>query len=243
MSIFPFRSKFDPNKCFFGSDFHFQHKNLAKGVSSWDSGYRPFNNTDEMDNTLINNINKTVRPDDYLFFLGDFLFGDKKNALEVREKINCKNLFVTWGNHDDWLRKNPELQKKLFTWCGDYLEISCDKQLICMSHYTGPRVWNESHKCSWHCGGHSHGSLPDDLYSLSIDVGMDTEWVQENDMLYMTTNFGKHYYIDENQHRICRDLTHLTNIVHQRFHPYSFLEIKKIMKYKYQFYKSVDHHS
>jgi calcineurin-like phosphoesterase family protein len=36
------------------------------------------------------------------------------------------------------------------------------------------KVWNKSHHGAWHLYGHSHGSLPDDINSLSFDVGVDS---------------------------------------------------------------------
>ena len=35
------------------------------------------------------------------------------------------------------------------------------------------RVWNKSGHGRWQLFGHSHGNLPDDPKSLSIDVGVD----------------------------------------------------------------------
>ncbi len=41
-------------------------------------------------------------------------------------------------------------------------------------HYA-MRVWNASHHGSWHLYGHSHGTLPDDITSLSFDIGVDSQ--------------------------------------------------------------------
>ena len=35
------------------------------------------------------------------------------------------------------------------------------------------RVWNKSHRGAWHLYGHTHGNLPDDIETLSTDVGTD----------------------------------------------------------------------
>ncbi len=51
-------------------------------------------------------------------------------------------------------------------------DLSRGYQDIVMLHYS-MRVWNKSHHGSWHLYGHSHGTLPDDPNSLSIDVGVD----------------------------------------------------------------------
>lgn len=51
---------------FVTSDVHFGHNNIIKYCN------RPFQNSDEMDITIINNWNKIVNPDDEVYILGDF---------------------------------------------------------------------------------------------------------------------------------------------------------------------------
>ena len=44
----------------FTSDTHYSHKNICRGVSNWDSGYRDFDSLDEMNDAIIKNkANKT----------------------------------------------------------------------------------------------------------------------------------------------------------------------------------------
>ena len=78
---------------YFSSDFHYSHKNIVKGTSSWPdkTGTRDFKTVEEHDNTIIKNINNTVKEDDDLYFIGDWSFGGIKNILICRERINCKN--------------------------------------------------------------------------------------------------------------------------------------------------------
>lgn len=45
-------------------------------------------------------------------------------------------------------------------------------QRIVCCHYA-LRVWDRSHYGAWHLFGHSHGSMPDEPHSLSLDVGVD----------------------------------------------------------------------
>jgi calcineurin-like phosphoesterase family protein len=47
------------------------------------------------------------------------------------------------------------------------------KQGIVLCHYAR-RVWPHSGRGAWHLYGHSHGNLPDEPLSLSMDVGVDT---------------------------------------------------------------------
>ena len=60
-----------------GSDFHLGHANIAgPKTSKWKEGYRNFDSVVEMNDEIINTINKYVKHDDVLYFLGDFCFGD-----------------------------------------------------------------------------------------------------------------------------------------------------------------------
>jgi calcineurin-like phosphoesterase family protein len=52
-------------------------------------------------------------------------------------------------------------------------EIRAGGQRIVLCHYA-MRVWHHSSRGVWHFYGHSHGKLPDDPTSLSIDVGVDS---------------------------------------------------------------------
>lgn len=158
--------KFSENdRIFFTSDCHFGHRNISgKKLSKWSSGYRDFNSIEEMDETLLHNINKSVEYNDVLFILGDFAFNRPDY---YRNRINCQNVYCTPGNHD----KVDREFNNLFTYTSPYMEIIVGKQLFCLSHYSH-RVWNKSHRGSIMLYGHSHNTLED--YGKSMDVGMDT---------------------------------------------------------------------
>lgn len=173
----------------FSSDWHLGHANIIKysrrpflgqedknkmdqGLISYqDHKWRPDKESITlMDNSIINNINQVVMPKDELWFLGDFCFGSKdsyyKTARAYRDRINCDNIFMIKGNHD------RECICNLFTDMFDMKEISHNGQKIVLCHYA-MRVWNKSHRGTWHLYGHSHGSLPDDPNSQSFDCGID----------------------------------------------------------------------
>lgn len=86
----------------FSSDTHFGHWKICQYCN------RPFKTLKKMDDTLIRNINARVKPNDTLFFLGDFCFrksseakNSRKNAFEYyRERIKCQNIIFISGNHD-----------------------------------------------------------------------------------------------------------------------------------------------
>lgn len=195
---------------FFCSDPHYGHSGIVAGTSTWadKSLCRPFQTVDDHDKTLVENINKTVGVNDILFCLGDWSFGAYKtgenvtNIKKFREAINCKNVHLTFGNHDTEVLKNERGVQELFSSVNSYLEIYVIeqpssqnekpfKQKIVLSHYSH-RVWNGMHNSSWHLFGHSHGCLKN-IEGKTMDCGFDT---------------------------------------HKEFRPYSYQEIKDILSLK-----------
>lgn len=166
---------------FFTSDTHFGHANIIKYSK------RPFlidpskgfddprnRDVDFMDETLIKNWNSVVQPEDTVYHLGDFAFyRDQRKTRTVIRRLNGNKVLIL-GNHDKYME--PETLQ-MFGSVHNYHEINVPdkdvgKQMIVLLHY-GMRVWNKSHRGSWHLYGHSHGTLPDDPGSLSFDAGTD----------------------------------------------------------------------
>lgn len=89
---------------------------------------RPFSDTDDMNGCILDNINSLVKDNDRLYIVGNFLFGpladDKfiRTARWFRNKINCRNLFLLYGNHDRRAKKMDEFNR-LFVKASDYMEI------------------------------------------------------------------------------------------------------------------------
>ena len=152
------------------SDWHFNHTNICgPKVSRWGSGYRTFDNVPQMNSTIFDNINKLVKEDDTIYFLGDFCFGDHRKTPEHRSRIVCKNIHLIRGNHDE----NIDTYKDHFSSINDVLMINQGKRKIFLSHYSH-RVWPGSHKGTIHLYGHSHSSIPD--FGKSMDVGIDAAY-------------------------------------------------------------------
>ncbi len=84
-------------KIFFISDLHLSHKNLRKFREERSGVY--FNNIEEMDDWLIDNINSVVRPKDHLWILGDVAWGS--TGMNKVRRINGKKHLVL-GNHDKY---------------------------------------------------------------------------------------------------------------------------------------------
>jgi calcineurin-like phosphoesterase family protein len=156
------------------SDLHFGHKNVMKFSN------RPFNNVNEMNQTLIDNWNRNVQDNDIVFNLGDFAFFNGDRIIETLEQLNGQQHFI-YGNHDKNMKKPivQEYCKNTNKIIGFYDLIECNYKgyHLFMSHYSH-RVWNKSHYGALHLYGHSHGSLPG--IGKSVDVGVDSQELPNN---------------------------------------------------------------
>lgn len=174
----------------FTADTHFGHRKIPyfakrrfclseEELNLLDSKTQDWNpswySVNKMNDVLIENINKCVKDEDTLWHLGDYCYSKNRDieleAKKYRERINCKNVNLIWGNHD-----NHRIAK-FFKSCHERQEIKVGSKMIILSHYA-QLVWNKSHNGSWMLYGHSHGSAEDWLNQhlpdrLSLDVGVD----------------------------------------------------------------------
>lgn len=156
---------------FFSSDHHFGHTNIIRYAN------RPFSSVEEMNETLIENHNKIVKPGDEVFFLGDFSFLREEDTIKIIKRLNGqKNLIL--GNHDRGISEYSEryIDNKLFRTISNYKKINRYGQKIILFHYS-LRAWDCSHRSSWALWGHSHGSLKP--YGKSVDVGVDSKYLTD----------------------------------------------------------------
>ena len=79
---------------YFTSDTHFGHDR------EFIYGPRGFKNLHDMENTIITNWNKTVKPEDEVYLIGDFFLGTDLDF--VRNTIDNLNgsIHIIRGNHD-----------------------------------------------------------------------------------------------------------------------------------------------
>lgn len=147
----------------FTSDTHFGHANIIKYCK------RPFADSVEMNEAIIENWNNVVGANDLVYHLGDFAFGREDYIFDgLIKRLKGLIVFIK-GNHDRLAWRN---RGKFYAAHDSYHEIEIGGKDITLCHYA-MRVWNKSHHGAWHLYGHSHGSLPDDPNSLSFDCGVD----------------------------------------------------------------------
>jgi calcineurin-like phosphoesterase family protein len=177
------------NNIYFTSDTHYFHRNIVRGTTSWEQfqegsshqSTRDFDTIEEHNDALVNNINGMVKENDTLYHLGDWSFGGADKIKEFRDRLQCKNIHLILGNHDQHIEKVSSIYRELFSSVNHVIEISMKidsmksgmygKTRFFMSHYSH-QVWNQSHHGTIHLFGHSHGSLKG--IGRSMDIGVDT---------------------------------------------------------------------
>jgi len=163
------------------SDSHFAHKNICRGVTEWRlpdgsvpiSQTRDFNTIEQMNETIVNNINSVVGQDDVLIHLGDWSFSGVENIQKFRDRILCKEIHLILGNHDTSIEKNRENVQELFTSVSHYTKLMYKFKTFVLFHYP-VTSWDGLNK--GHIQLHGHVHLPTNLRfgkGKKMDVGMD----------------------------------------------------------------------
>jgi len=155
----------------FSADLHLYHRLAAT--------MRGFENVEDMNESLIENWNERVERTHRVYLVGDVSMGIANGTRSILDRLNGQ-IFLIRGNHETIAESS--ICRSRFVWIKDVhmLKVACEdeqfsqkgKVRFWLSHYAH-RSWPSSHHGSLHLYGHSHGFLPDDPRSLSIDVGID----------------------------------------------------------------------
>lgn len=78
---------------YFIADTHFNHENIIKYCN------RPFKDSKEMNEYIVNKWNSIVRKDDIVYHLGDVGFGSTDELKELVGRLNGTKILIR-GNHD-----------------------------------------------------------------------------------------------------------------------------------------------
>ena len=163
---------FKGENLYFTADSHFNHANIIKFCN------RPFNNVEQMNETLIDNWNQVVGKDDIVFHLGDFCLGGAAEWTKLLDRLNGK-IYLILGNHDLKNIRQGFIQR--FEHVALQMFITVDKQKMYLSHY--PFLCFEGgYKDVWQLFGHVHTRKNNTgidaerlqyLYPTQYDVGVD----------------------------------------------------------------------
>ena len=153
---------------YFTSDLHLYHRNIIEYA------HRPFNTSVEMSEIILDNINKEVNKDDFLFILGDFCFLSVKQNIKQLKRIRCNNIVFTQGNHDQRRfisRIREETDKKIVTHYINERPMNIGGTTLLYNHIPVPDI-SKIDYINLH--GHIH---TEGLYSITkegyYDVGVD----------------------------------------------------------------------
>ena len=159
------------SEIFVTSDTHFGHQ----PEFLWKP--RGFSSVEEMDEAIIENWNKVVKPEDMVIHLGDVMLNDSAHGLACFKRLNGQ-ISITWGNHDSDIRKKLLGSLPNVIALGYAHQFKYNKLSIYMSHY--PTLTSNydqkhfsEHVLSLH--GHVHSRKPwiDPRNPFMYDVGMD----------------------------------------------------------------------
>lgn len=145
------------SQVWFSADQHFNHTKCIELMN------RPFSSIEEMNEALIENHNKVVKPGDRVYHVGDFAWHDHNKFVT---RMTGQHYLIK-GNHDHVGRTKEPLK---FIWIKDVERLKLGEHLVWLSHYAH-RVWPQSHYGAFHFYGHSHGMMPS--FGRSCDVGVD----------------------------------------------------------------------
>ncbi len=158
------------------ADTHFGHTQILEEC-------RPqFKTIEEMDEYIINNINKKMTRNDTLYIVGDFSYRSKTPPIEYLQAIKPKKVLIL-GNHDSWVKKLTEDEKKKYIVGGVYDILTKKKNGIELHFCHYPMLdWNGSHYfgSSFAICGHIHqrkeGRLSAELFPFvknQFNAGVD----------------------------------------------------------------------
>lgn len=150
---------------FFISDTHFYHQNIIEYCN------RPFFNTNEMNQVIIDNWNQTVGQDDIVYFLGDFALGSNvEEKYELLKDLLNGTIYFLRGNHD----RSRASVGKYFHLIDDLSQIEYNGYHFILSHQ--PLFNNQIPKNFINIHGHIHDkSLDRNKYDLSCHFNVSVD--------------------------------------------------------------------
>lgn len=176
------KPKLEANKVriFFMGDLHYGHVNVIR----FDD--RPFSNIEEMNQFIVDEVKRVLRPNDILFDLGDMFWKSRDDEIRrVLDQFPTKNIYKIIGNHD-----KPKLYQNhlsnYFVAIGDLFDVNIEYNSqdykVILSHY--PLVsWQSKAYGSIHLHAHCHGNIDGFNKSssdLRVDIGFNSELAKQN---------------------------------------------------------------
>lgn len=161
---------------FVTSDHHFGHANVIEMCK------RPFQSIEHMDQILIENWNTWVKPDDTVYYLGDFCLAGEDKAKYYFSHLNGQITFLVNKTHHDknWLKPYLNVKNRIMakfhpvTMVQPVLRLNHEHHVFILCHFPFGEWENQWHG-SIHLHGHTHGHYPGDNKINCFDVGVDMQ--------------------------------------------------------------------
>jgi len=174
-------------KIYFTSDLHFGHDREF----IW--GPRGFKSVHEMNETIINNWNSIVTPEDDVYVLGDLMLGDNEIGIGLIKRLKG-HIHVVRGNHDSDVRIEKynncynieEVTEGQYLKCGGYTfylnhfptftsnlekDSSLKHHLINLFGHTHQKTnFYEDIPFMYHVGVDSHNNTPVSVEEIIADI-------------------------------------------------------------------------
>ena len=125
------------------ADMHFGHEN----VIHFDD--RPFADTEQMDEVLIQNWNERVTSEDTVYVLGDAFWKNEENSIRIIQQLNGHKHLIQ-GNHDRVKGKLRPYWESI----EQYAEVNDENRLVILSHYPILFYKNQHYGAVMAGGGH-----------------------------------------------------------------------------------------
>ena len=142
---------------YFVSDTHFNHAKLTKLCPIHFDETRSYDTVEEMNTHIIKVWNETVKPEDQVIFLGDFMLNVQKTDYlaefnRMNSILNGEKIFIL-GNHDDKMVKTcPDIAKyEKYTFKYGDLIYRCQHQ---------PFIKENMRIGDVYVHGHTHSTIP-----------------------------------------------------------------------------------
>jgi len=117
---------------FFTSDWHIGHENIIKFCD------RPFASVKDMNQSILNTMNRAVGPEDELWILGDLAMGDWDASMNSMKQLVAGKIFLVPGNHD----KCHPMHKKAEQYRNRYVSVGMEITAPHVkTHLAGQSVW------------------------------------------------------------------------------------------------------
>ena len=142
------------------ADMHLGHTNIIRLCN------RPFNDVNEMNETLISNWNSRVTDEDTVYVIGDFAYKSAEDPVKILKQLKGRKVLIE-GNHDKGNLKNSAFRAE-FDEIRSMKSIIDNDRRIVLCHY--PIVeWDGYFKGAYLVYGHIHNNIKNRAYKVMKD--------------------------------------------------------------------------